>query len=370
MFSPKHGWIRLATISSLHFSVCYPQHPFRLPEVDRQPSMAAYCPCVWGTARVMQWPESSPPPFVKSARHSGRTGQPEKHYDVHGLSSKSCRAGPSRSSSASSSPASATIAGSEDTPSSASPRLGPSQGAAGADLRRRLRAGVHYARAELEGECACEFRALLAPGGGGAGVRADGVDRGALGRGAAGPVGGGRLSAAQAGNQAFFLREVSPRALRPRAMRSLAGRFNSRIEGRPRGCRIGRRPRREEAEQAQKGHPIRTATFNTRSMTRVPATRRAGDRSWRRSHRMRSASPARSGSTLLTAIPVRNGPAPHRAAASTTSARAHRAPVIPHRPNVAATAGQPPGPAGLHSSCPGLRDKSGPWSPETGSSPA
>ena len=23
--------------------------------------------------------------FVESARHSGRTGRPEKHYDVHGL---------------------------------------------------------------------------------------------------------------------------------------------------------------------------------------------------------------------------------------------------------------------------------------------
>ncbi len=48
----------------------------------------------------------------------------------------------------------------------------------------------------------------------------------------------------------------------------------------------------------------------------------------------------------------------------------YREPVIAHRPTPPRRSGQPPGPAGSHSSCPGLPDRSGPSSPETGSSQA
>ena len=72
----------------LVFSVCYHSSPFRLPVVDRRLSTVAYCPCVWETLRVTQLAgklTAAFVAFVKSARHSGRTGRPEKHYDVHGL---------------------------------------------------------------------------------------------------------------------------------------------------------------------------------------------------------------------------------------------------------------------------------------------
>ena len=208
--------------------------------------------------------------FVKSARHSGRTGRPEKHYDVHGLF---LQVMPSRSKQIVQrlvvagkrsdyglggypiiSIAEAREAAWENRRAARRGEIPQIEARPPGDRRPLRRRGAARRREPRGPTFAAAFEQVSttrAPSwkesvrassvrswrAVGPDVRADGVDRGALGRGAAGPVGGGRLSAAQAGNQAFFLREVSPCALRPRAMRSLAGRFNSRIGGRPRGCR-------------------------------------------------------------------------------------------------------------------------------------
>ena len=59
--------------------------------------------------------------------------------------------------------------------------------------------------------------------------------------------------------------------------------------------------------KARKKIPDKKIRSKARSITRVPSTRMAGERSWRRNPMTRSASPARNGITLLTAMPVRNG---------------------------------------------------------------
>ena len=76
--------------------------------------------------------------FVKSARHSGRTGRPEKHCDVHGLFLQVLPSGSKQFVQRLVVAASAAITGSEDAPSSASPRLGRRPGRTGARRDVRL----------------------------------------------------------------------------------------------------------------------------------------------------------------------------------------------------------------------------------------
>ena len=86
----------------------------------------------------------------------------------------------------------------------------------------------------------------------------------------------------------------------------------------------------------RKNVPDKTIKSKARSITRVPSTRMAGDRSCRRNPMTRSASPVRNGITLLTAMPARNGRTQSRSGrfGSKTRNRSHQRTMRPAWPAV------------------------------------